>query len=141
LKSDQFNIIDAPESDYLFITESQIPASGKGLSTAINIYKDEVIAIFKGEILSDAQAKLRADKGLDQYFISMLDGSILDSRKIKCFAKYANDATGFADSGFKNNSNIGLDENNNVCLIAKRNIKTGEEIFCSYGKEYWVKHS
>jgi predicted ATPase len=140
LSSDNFNKIDSSESDYLFISLSQLPSSGNGLLTAINIYKDEIIAVFKGERLTNNQAKLRAGKGLDKYFITMLDGTILDSMKVKCFAKYANDASGFADSSFKNNSSIGLDEDNNVCLIAKRNIKTGEEIFCSYGKKYWEKH-
>lgn len=70
----------------------------------------------------------------------MVDGSIMDSMKIKCFAKYANDATGYLNSNFRNNANIALDEQDNVCIIARRSIKTGEEIFCSYGKRYWKKH-
>jgi len=135
------NEIDALESDYLYVSLSQLPASGNGLLTAINIYKDEIISLFKGEILTDAQAKLRAKKGKDRYFISMLNGSIMDSMKAKCFAKYANDAQGSSNLHFKNNSKIGLDEQNNVCLIAIRNIKIDEEIFCSYGKKYWEKHS
>jgi uncharacterized protein len=61
--------------------------------------------------------------------------------KVKCFAKYANDADGFLRSNFKNNAKIGLDEFDKVCLIATRNIKTNEEIFCSYGKKYWKKHN
>lgn len=135
------NGIDALESHYLYISISQLPAAGNGLLTAINIYKDEIISLFKGEILTYAQAKLRAKKGKDRYFINMLDGSILDSMKVKCFAKYANDAQGSSSLNFKNNSKIGLDEYNNVCLIAIRNIKMNEEIFCSYGKSYWKKHN
>ena len=133
------NKIESPESTYLYTSISQLPNSGNGLLTAINIYKDEVIAIFKGEILTNHQANLRALKGNNQYFISMVDGSIMDSMKVKCFAKYANDANGFSIqlSSFKNNSKIAFDDNNNVCLIASRNIKMGEEIFCSYGKRYW----
>lgn len=133
------NKIESPESTYLYTSVSQLPNSGNGLHTAINIYKDEVIAIFKGEILTNHQANLRAQKGNNQYFISMVDGSIMDSMKVKCFAKYANDANGFSTqiANFKNNSKIALDEYNNVCIIASRNIKMGEEIFCSYGKRYW----
>lgn len=134
------NNIDASESAYLYIRTSQIPFSGKGLLTAIDIYKDEIIAVFKGERLTALQAKLRAGNGNDKYFINMPDGTILDSMKVKCFAKYANDAGGSVDVRFRNNSTIALDERNNVCLIAKRRIKTGEEIFCSYGKKYWKKH-
>lgn len=135
------NKIEASEASYLYTQVSQLPNSGKGLLTAIDIYKDEIISLFKGEILTDKQAKSRALKGNDKYFISLLDGTIMDSMKVKCFAKYANDASGFSKSSLKNNAKIGLDELNNVCLIATRKIKTGEEIFCSYGKRYWEKHS
>lgn len=140
MKQSNINKIDAPESAYLYTALSQLPASGNGLLTAINIYKDEIIAVFKGEILTPLQAKLRSKKGNDKYFINMVDGSIMDSMKIKCFAKYANDASGSLNSNFRNNANIALDEQNNVCIIASRSIKTGEEIFCSYGKRYWKKH-
>lgn len=140
-KQNNSNKIDAIESDYLYVSISKIANSGNGLFTAIPIYKDEVIAIFKGEILTDAQAMLRAKNNNNQYFISMLDGRILDSKDVSCFAKYANDAKGLSSHPhpFKNNAKITLDEHQNICLIATRNIKTGEEIFCSYGKRYWAK--
>ena len=67
--------------------------------------------------------------------MNLLNGTILDCRNTNCFAKYANDASGFSKSEFKNNAKITLDENENVCLIAIRKIKSGEEIFCDYGKK------
>ena len=82
--------IDAKESDYLYIKESQIPDAGKGLFTSILIYKNEIISVFKGEILSVEETEIRAKNGMDRYFINMLDGTIMDSMKVKCFAKYAN---------------------------------------------------
>ncbi len=133
--------IEAKEPDYLYIKESQISGSGNGLFTAIPIYKDEVISIFKGEILSSKEAEYRAAHGEDSYFINMPDGTILDSMKVKCFAKYANDASGFVKTTYKNNAKITLDEHGNVCIVANRNILIGEEIFCSYGKKYWKKYS
>lgn len=138
-KTDQ-NKIQAQEEDYLYIKISQLPNSGKGLFTAIDIYKDEIISIFKGEILSDAEAEIRTITNANQYFMNLLNGSILDCRNTDCFAKYANDASGFSKSEFKNNAKITLDENENVCLIAIRKIKLGEEIFCDYGKKYWKEH-
>lgn len=132
--------IQAPESDYLYVTTSQLPNSGNGLFTAITIYKDEIISEFKGEVLSDEEAEIRMKNGTDNYFMNLLNGSILDCRNTDCFAKYANDATGFSKSAFKNNAKITLDENQNVCLIAIRKLKSGEEIFCDYGKKYWKKH-
>ena len=72
--------------------------------------------------------------------MNLINGSILDCKNTECFAKYANDANGYSKSAFKNNAKITLDENQNVCLIAIRKIKSGEEIFCDYGKKYWKKH-
>lgn len=132
--------IEASESDYLYTDDSTIQNAGKGLFTAINIYKNEVIAIFKGEILNDTEAEIRAANKLDQYFINMIDGTIMDSINVECFAKYANDAEAFEESLYKNNSKITLDEDDNVCIIATKNIKSKSEIFCSYGKKYWKKH-
>jgi SET domain-containing protein len=134
------NQIQAEESDYLYVEISQIVNSGNGLFTAIEIYKDEIISVFKGEILSDEEAEIRVQSANDLYFMNTLDGKILDCMNTDCFAKYANDASGFAKSDYKNNSKISLDEEQNVCLIATRKIKSGEEIFCDYGKKYWKKH-
>lgn len=131
------DIIDAKESDYLYLKASGIANSGKGLFTSIRIYKNEVISLFKGEILSNKEAAFRANNKNDGYFINMLDGSIMDSMHVKCFAKYANDSEGFKRTIFQNNSKIAMDENNKVCLVATRDIKINEEIFCGYGKAYW----
>lgn len=131
--------IDAKESDYLYIKESQIPDAGKGLFTSILIYKNEIISVFKGEILSVEETEIRAKNGMDRYFINMLDGTIMDSMRVKCFAKYANDSKGLVKTNFKINSTITLDDDNNVCLVAIRDINIEEEIFCSYGNKYWRK--
>lgn len=132
--------IEAPESDYLYIEISTIQNAGKGLFTAIDIYKDEIIAIFEGEILSEHEAEIRVTNNLDQYFINMIDGTILDSMNVDCFAKYANDAEAFKESILKNNAIITLDDDDNVCIIATKKIPSKSEIFCSYGNPYWKKH-
>ena len=132
--------IEAPESDYLYIQDSQIPNAGKGLFTAIDIYPNEIISLFKGEILTVKDAQKRVSEGKDRYFINMLDGSILDSMHVDCFAKYANDAEAFSKLEFKNNSKITLDDDDNVCIVATKKIKSQQEIFCSYGVKYWKKH-
>ncbi len=137
---DDPNRIDAPEADYLFVQISQLPNAGEGLFSAITILKDEIIAIYGGSILNEIEALRKADENLDKYFINLPDGTILDSMESGCFARYANDAIGVSVSKFKNNSKISLDENGNVCLVASRKIKSGEEIFCSYGKKYWALH-
>ena len=135
------NSIEAPEEDYLYVKLSQIKNTGNGLYTAIDLYKNEIIALFKGEILTKKEAEVRAQQKNDRYFIILLNGSIMDSMHTDCFAKYANDAKGSINSNFKNNAEITLDEDNNVCIKATKKIKSSEEIFCSYGKRYWKKHS
>jgi uncharacterized protein len=126
--------IDAEEEDYLYVDTSTIKGAGKGLFTAVELYKDEVICLFKGEQLSSEESLKRALVGEDRYFINMPEGGIMDSMHVNCFAKYANDVVG---SSFKINAKISLDEHDNVCIVATRKIKVGEEIFCSYGKRYW----
>lgn len=140
-KATDSNTIQLPEKDYLYTNSSQIINSGKGLFTAIALYKDEIIAVYKGKILTQTEAAQKANIGKDIYFIKLLNGLIMDSMHSNCFAKYANDALGFSESEFKNNAKIALNENGNVCLIATKKIKPESEIFCSYGKPYWKKHA
>ena len=137
----QTDNIEALESDYLYFKLSQIENAGNGLYTAIDIFKGETISLFKGEILTDKEAEKRVELKNDRYFINLLDGSIMDSMNTDCFAKYANDAEGFGANGFKNNAKITLDDDDKVCIKATKTISSGEEIFCSYGKSYWKKHS
>jgi uncharacterized protein len=127
------------EEDYLYTATSQIENAGLGLFTAIKIYQGEIISIFKGEILEDAEAKIRETRGENEYFISLLNGKMMDSKFVDCFAKYANDAEGKFGSKFKNNAKISLDDDNNVCLIATKNIQKNGEVFASYGAAYWVE--
>ncbi len=137
MKFTKDNTIEAQEHDYLYCATSQIPNAGLGLFTAIAIYKDEIICYFKGELLSNSEAEVRASTGSNKYFIVLLNGQIFDCMHTDCFAKYANDVKGSVGSNHKNNAKIVLDENNQVCLQAARKLKVGEEIFCSYGKSYW----
>ncbi|MFY8021454.1 MAG: SET domain-containing protein [Bacteroidia bacterium] len=134
------HLISIPEEDYLYVQTSLISNAGLGLFTAIDIYKDEIIAEFKGEVLSQKQANLRVLNRVDQYFMNLPNGSIFDTSLVKGFAKYANDAEGLGLSNFRNNAKIQMEGLNKICLVAKRKIKAGEEIFCSYGKLYWKKH-
>lgn len=133
--------IEAKEKEYLYIGASRIPGSGKGLFTAIPIYKDEVISVFTGMILSDDEARDRAASGRDAYFINLPDGTVLDSQEVNCFAKFANDASGAVKTDYRNNAVITLDEKGRVCLVATRRIPAGGEIYCAYGTGYWKKHA
>jgi len=126
------------EAEFLLVKESQIPDSGKGLFLRTDKKKGELVALFRGEVLTYEEAELRAAKKEDGYFINMSNGTILDSMHVECFAKYANDAHGLGRSKFRSNSEIQLSGRGDIVyLIAIRDIKAGEEIFTSYGRKYW----
>jgi hypothetical protein len=72
--------------------------------------------------------------------MNLPNGKILDAKNTDCFAKYANDANGIQSSAYKNNALITINHKKQICLVAKVNIKAGSEIFCSYGKAYWLHH-
>ena len=133
--------LDLPESDYLFAQSSRIPLAGKGLFTAIPIHRGEVVAVFKGERLSATEAKQRAERGENGYFVTLLDGSTLDSMHTECFAKYANDVEGPGNSRLRNNAVITLDDEDRPCVMATKTIKAGGEVFVGYGKAYWKKRT
>lgn len=135
------NQVGIPESDYLYIKESQLPDSGRGLFTAVALFKDEEITVFKGDVITEKQIRERVLAEHDKYFIALLNGRILDCMHTECFAKYANDARGYTSGMFSNNAKIMINDQNEVCLMAVKKIKAGDEIFCGYGKRYWKKHA
>jgi len=135
-----YDKIDASEEDYLYTQPSQIPNAGSGLFTSIDIENGEIIAKFIGEVISNDEANRRAELGDDDYFMMLPSGDTLDCKRTDCFAKFANDTEGIP-SGFKNNSIITIDDEDNVVLVANRDIQSGEEIFVGYGKKYWIKNS
>jgi len=133
--------IDMAEADYLYVAESLLPQAGKGLYTAIRIYAGEIVAVFEGELLSEEEAELRRKAHEDGYFIQLLNGKIMDSMHTHCFAKYANDSAGSPMLKVRNNAVIALNEQQQICIVAIRNIKAGEEVYVSYGKAYWAEKS
>jgi hypothetical protein len=127
------------EATFLRVKASQIPNAGKGLYVLTEKKKGELVALFRGEVLSYEAAEQRAAKNEDGYFINMSNGTILDSMPVECFAKYANDAHGLGKTKFKSNAQIQLSGKDDIAfLIALRDIKAGEEVFTSYGRKYWA---
>ena len=131
--------IDAPEADYLYVQPSRIAGAGLGLFTVIPIHRGEVVAVFTGKPLSSAEARLLAARGEDAYFVTLMDGSTLDSRHRDCFAKYANDVEGPGNTRLQNNAVITLDEDDRPSVMAMRRIPAGGEVYVDYGKAYWAK--
>jgi SET domain-containing protein len=123
----------------LVVKKSQLPKSGKGLFTKEDIKKGDFIVEYKGEIITDKEATRRAEKDdIYGYMFFINKNLCIDAYHTpQHLARYANDAMGLARvEGFKNNAEYEIV--GKKCFIkATKNIKSGEEIFVSYGKEYW----
>jgi SET domain-containing protein len=120
---------------YLKVKKSTIPQAGKGLFTTIFIAKGTRIVEYKGRIRTWKDVKFDST---NVYIYTVNAKHVIDARTyLKAFARYANDARGLKGiKGLKNNCcfvNDGL----RVYIESIRDLQAGEEIFVSYGKEYW----
>lgn len=125
----------AKEAKYLEVKDSHF--TGKGLFTKKDIKKGEWICTYMGEYIDNDEALRRCDEGIDQFLVETVNDGILDSMPIFCHAMYANDAAGLTrQPGIRNNAEIAILEGG-PRMVAKRNIKAGEEILVGYGRVYW----
>lgn len=116
---------------------SNIKDAGFGLFAKSTIKKGDLISEFTGELIDNNQVEILSSKRKMLYLIDWDENYTLDVEKSDCFAKYANDAEGLKlVKNLKNNSKISW-YNNKLFLEATKDIKQNEEIYVSYGKEYW----
>jgi uncharacterized protein len=120
---------------WLKVKKSQIPKSGKGLFTTVDIKRGERIVEYKGRLHKWKDIKFQ--DATNGYLLYMTSQAVIDARASKTFGRYANDAAGFSRmDGLKNNAEY-LYEGKRCYIESKRSIKAGEEIFVAYGREYW----
>lgn len=126
----------------LYVKKSKIPKSGKGLFTDAPIKRGDIVCEYEGEKISWKEcearnAKLPGNKK-GAYFFYINNRNCVDAaHALDTFGRYANDASGPSKiEGLRNNSNYEVIKGKPY-IVAKRNIKAGEEILVSYGKEYW----
>jgi uncharacterized protein len=122
---------------YLRVKKSLLSGAGKGLFTNVNITKGTRIIEYKGKKRKWIDAK--HEDGYNGYLMRVSRSVVIDALPaVHTFGRYANDARGFARmKGLTNNTEY-VSEGNRCFIEATRNIKAGEEIFVSYGKEYWT---
>ena len=121
---------------HLFTQTSGIPEAGLGLFTKVPISKGATIIEYTGKISSWEGADHQDGNNLYIYFIN--DNHVIDAAKRKrSLGRYANDARGLKKiKGFSNNA-VFIEEGLKVYIVATKNIEADQEIFVSYGKEYW----
>ncbi len=121
---------------YLLVKKSKLPNAGKGLFTKRDIAKGSRIVEYKGKLRLWKDVK-HLD-GHNGYLMYITRNAVIDAQPaVKTFGRYANDASGFVKvKGLKNNAEY-VSEGSKCYIEALRAIKKGEEIFVSYGKEFW----
>jgi hypothetical protein len=138
---------------------SQIAGAGQGLFVTKQVLKGDAITEYDGHLISDAEARIRMQRGEDTHFMSMRDGSGLVISGLKQpvvgrgAASFINDPRG---SRFKPNAvrcltdrvlrdaapdtRTGARTTGRVWLRATRTLRPGEEVFFEYGNDYWRRH-
>jgi SET domain-containing protein len=122
----------------LAVKKSTLPGAGKGLFTKRDIKKGEKFLEYLGEIITEAELDRRAENDIYGYAFYISKKKCIDAYyRPEALARYANDAKGIVQiKGIKNNCCYRVFKNRGW-IEAERNIKAGEEIFVSYGAEYW----
>jgi uncharacterized protein len=122
----------------LIVKKSKLPKAGKGLFTTKPIKKGEKVIEYKGEIINWKEYEKRVAENKDGYLFYVNKNYCIDAFPTPQYkARYANDAAGLSRvKGLTNNCNYDIIEDK-CYIVAKRDIKAGEEIFVNYTKEYW----
>ena len=120
----------------LYVKESSIPASGKGLFTKKPISKGTRIVEYKGK--RSTWKEVKDEDGKNGYIFYINRNNVIDGLPDrKALARYANDARGLVRiKGLLNNSEYVVD-GLKAYIEANKDIPAGAEIFVDYGKDYW----
>ena len=131
----------------LTVMTSTLESAGLGLFTTRPRRKGDYICLYLGQLVSSADFELAPD----DYSVEIDRDRVLSARySTDGFARYANDgrssavnnclllteatfARVHAPPGFRR---MGRGA---VCLVAKRRIEAGAELFVSYGGDYWKR--
>lgn len=120
----------------MIVKNSELPKSGKGLFTKSDISKGKRIVEYKGRI--QPWREVKDQDGINGYLMYINRNVVINALPaVKTLGRYANDARVFFRlEGIGNNSEY-VSEGKRCFIEATRNIRTGEEIFVNYGREYW----
>ena len=120
---------------YLEVKDSNIAGAGKGLFTTKSITKGTRIVEYKGRIRTWKEVE---NEDENYYIFYVTEDHVIDASSYKKSpARFINDAKGLTKmKGVINNARFVID-GSRVFVEAIRNIAEGDEIFLSYGKEYW----
>ncbi len=124
----------------LYLKESMLPNAGKGLFTDSEIKKGEIIIEYIGTIRTWAECNKRVEINdiMGSYIFYINAKYCIDAYDTtEELARYANDAAGYTKVAKLKNNSLYEVKQKRVFIVAARKIKAGEEVFVSYGKDYW----
>lgn len=115
----------------LRITKSQLPGAGKGLYTYKDIPKGAIIAQYTGDVVVSHDHEFANPYSLQ---IKERPPTYIDASKTNTGeARFANDARSKS-----NNAILVYNKRTKQSFLrAKRDIEAGEEVFTSYGDDFW----
>ncbi|MEQ8302315.1 MAG: SET domain-containing protein [Cyclobacteriaceae bacterium] len=120
----------------LVVKKSRLPGAGLGLFTKAQILKGSRIVEYKGRL--QRWSEVKHEDGYNGYILRVNHRLAINAKPFKkALGRFANDATGLSRKAIlKNNAEYIVD--GHKCFIdAMVDIPAGEEIFVSYGREYW----
>lgn len=111
---------------------------GYGLFARRNFDTNDVVAVYRGTLFYGPVPE-HVDTTFVYEFESPQYGTVyVDPQGHDCPAQFANDAEGpVRVDGLENNTVFDDAHPRSVVLRATRPIRNGEEIFVSYGSDYW----
>jgi SET domain-containing protein len=123
----------------LYIDDSQIKDAGLGVFTDEDILENTIIDEYRGELIESFES---VD---NPYYYEIIEpnkennqlGIGVDASKLpRCYTAMINDAS--FEKDLQNNCEFQDDiEKKTVYVVTIRDIKAGEELFVSYGDNYW----
>lgn len=105
-------------------------AHGLGLFAAGPVKKGDVVAEYWGPIVTEAE--MRRSRG--KYFFELESLMAINGKSRKNMGRYIN------HSCTPNCEPVEDEKQQRVFILARRDIKPGEEFGYDYGKEYWEEH-
>jgi len=119
------------ERAYLEVRVSTIAGAGKGLYTKRAIRKGETICEYSGDVLTLLQYLGHEDTS---YTLTLSTNAYVDALHSDTHARYINDN---ADPTALNARWRKMPREGKALVVATRDIGPNEEIFISYGENYW----
>lgn len=120
---------------HLYVDNSTIPNTGKGLFTSKRIDKGELIVEYTGEITTWESVRHDASNA---YIYFVTEDYVINAKNTPdAIARYANDARGLTRLKGVNNNARFVNINGKIFIKAIKEIASGSEILVDYGKAYW----